>query len=564
MRFSRAWVASLAIASAPFGACRRQEPPAAGNPAPASSAAAVAAPVLPDPFVYAAPRRTTEPPPLRFLGRLPVSVAEMDGDWAAFPPRPAVTAALCAGDRSMQTRLLAALRTARGTRGLGRGLAERYAALFGECESAPLCDWLVWGARSSGEAPAVREVFWRGLTRCHGPATAAALESDAAPDEVVVDAWFERAEAHDARWTPRLARAATTLARSGDPDSLRKVGVVLGRMPGPEPVDLIRKLQAQTRDPAGRALLALGLGGNADPRARGLHAAACAHSVGRDDLLCQPANPGALAAAGATVAIGAAVRDPDADVERLAAALGRGRVADAAEACARDRVAAGDARANCLERLARLDRPRAGAVASALGAAEPPLGDLARALARFPDPDGLPRRLRDLRLLPDGAGPVKDGQPLFTAEELLLAHGRATNFDTEADRFPIEHDGLLHALAALAGEPLAGVAFEEVAPADDDGDYALRAWLGGFRYEVRAENLGDSYDVEAVLGLLNALLRERHSDLRFVALATGDDTATVAVGPRDALVRARDEGLLAFDAARRPLPEAPDPDRPGL
>jgi hypothetical protein len=52
--------------------------------------------------------------------------------------------------------------------------------------------------------------------------------------------------------------------------------------------------------------------------------------------------------------------------------------------------------------------------------------------------------------------------------------------------------------------------------------------------------------VGAVVGLLNTLLRDRRSDLRFVALPTGDGTATVAVGPRPGLLAAHAEGLLGF------------------
>jgi hypothetical protein len=78
----------------------------------------------------------------------------------------------------------------------------------------------------------------------------------------------------------------------------------------------------------------------------------------------------------------------------------------------------------------------------------------------------------------------------------------------------------------------------------DDGPYELHAFLNGKRYAVKAENHGDWYDTAAVLGLLNALLIEQKSELRFVTLPTGDQTASVLVGPLPAFEALQADGLL--------------------
>lgn len=546
MRFSRALVASLAVASAPLGACRNHEPLAAAGapatPAPAPAPATHAPAPPPDPFVYAQAERVADPMPLRFLGRLPESEDEFDGDWAAFPPRAGVQAALCAGDRSMQARLLAAVRTAAARGVLGTRLSLRYADLLGDCGTDALCGWLAAEAIARPNAPAVREVFWRGLAHCRGPAQAAALEGDAVPDEVLVDLWYERYDVRPTAWSPRLARAAENLVKAGKRRTFRKIGVVVGRFLDPEAVDLVARLQAGVRDRVARAQLAVGLVGHADPRARALFDEACAVTA---DPFCRLRDPGFPA----SESLEEAVRGPDAELDALAARAPEGRagVAAVARRCAADAALPPVDRANCLERLAILDRADATRVARALPATErPPLAQVAAALTRFPEPEAQARRLGDLRLLPAGAAASRDGQLLLTAEELLLAHRRAANFAIDTNQFPSEHEGLASRLASLAGPGLAGVAFDEVPPADDDGPYRLRAWIDGYRYEAAAADLGTAYDVTAVVGLLNTLLRDRRSELRFVALPTGDGTATVAVGPRPGLLAARAEGLLGF------------------
>lgn len=102
--------------------------------------------------------------------------------------------------------------------------------------------------------------------------------------------------------------------------------------------------------------------------------------------------------------------------------------------------------------------------------------------------------------------------------------------------FPNQHDELLADLAALAAPALDDVVFEEIPPTLEDdeqgrGTYRLFAYADGKRLAVDARSRGDWYDVEAVMGLVNALLVERKSDVRLVVLPTTDQTVKVLAGP---------------------------------
>jgi hypothetical protein len=165
------------------------------------------------------------------------------------------------------------------------------------------------------------------------------------------------------------------------------------------------------------------------------------------------------------------------------------------------------------------------------------------ATAATSDARALAARLRDLgfnRVDPDHTGDAT------TADDLLVGAGHGYWFDVETGTFPNEHDSLLRSLADTVRPALDGVVFEEIAPDidDEDGGYVLRAYVDGQRLETTAENLGDWYDVDAVLRLLDAVLHERRSDQRFVLLETMDQTATVVGGKAEVLRAALEAKLI--------------------
>jgi hypothetical protein len=79
-----------------------------------------------------------------------------------------------------------------------------------------------------------------------------------------------------------------------------------------------------------------------------------------------------------------------------------------------------------------------------------------------------------------------------------------------------------------------------------EGPYPLRAYPDGKRYEVEARNLGDWYDVRAMLGLMNALLQARQSEQRLVELSTTDQMTHVLGGPRAGIQELVDARLITL------------------
>jgi hypothetical protein len=134
-------------------------------------------------------------------------------------------------------------------------------------------------------------------------------------------------------------------------------------------------------------------------------------------------------------------------------------------------------------------------------------------------------------------------------ESMLLKSGHALWFDVETGTFPNNHDSLLRELAALIKPSLDGVSFEELPPTIDDGSgvYRLRAYVDGQRLEIEAEDLGDWYDVDAVLRLLDAVLLERKARERYVLLETRDQTAIIVAARAEVLEAALDAGLIRSD-----------------
>ena len=174
---------------------------------------------------------------------------------------------------------------------------------------------------------------------------------------------------------------------------------------------------------------------------------------------------------------------------------------------------------------------------------------------RTPQPDS--PKLEKLRagLEQAGFGDLREkidwsevGEEYADAATLLQAAGLCVWFDVETGMFPNEHDGLLRQLAAAAGEDLAGVLFQEIPPSEDgdvvEAPYQLHAYADGKRWSVVARNYGDWYDVDAVLRLGNALLRDRGSAKRMLLLASEDQTAQIVVAPQNVLGAALKQGLL--------------------
>jgi hypothetical protein len=136
------------------------------------------------------------------------------------------------------------------------------------------------------------------------------------------------------------------------------------------------------------------------------------------------------------------------------------------------------------------------------------------------------------------------------AASLLVHHRRGVWFDAETGMWPNEHDALAYEFADAVAPALDGATFDETPPDPDDSEtpYRLDASLGGRHYSVNAANYGDWYDIDAVVALLNTMLRDRGDPQRLLVVATEDQTAIVIGGPAPALVAAVGEGLIDVGA----------------
>jgi hypothetical protein len=138
------------------------------------------------------------------------------------------------------------------------------------------------------------------------------------------------------------------------------------------------------------------------------------------------------------------------------------------------------------------------------------------------------------------------------SELILTSAGHAYWFDVETDRYPNQHDSLMRNLAALVTPALDDAVFEERAPPIDDesAPYELSAYSGGKRYHTGAENLGDWYDVSAVLRLMNAVMADKKLPQRFAPLVSHDQTLTIIAATPEAMTKASGQKLLEIGDER--------------
>jgi hypothetical protein len=513
-------------------------------------------------FIYTRVTKTPAPVPARFAAPLPASVEAFRAWSDAHPPRVMVHDGLCRGDEDLWKRYLVALRQAAAAGERPADLRETFGELLRHCERPASCG-VVERALAAQEPLPVRQTLYAGIVDCPGDLRPV-FERPDAPGWAAVD-WALRQDDDARSYWPRLESAVRDALAGGNEFEVRQASMALGAVDDPRAAQALLELHSEARTGEYRIAVAMGLWKQSEPAAKAVMAAACA---GRRDPVCssgpEPVFPGYKPPpADFTTDVDGFVRDwPQ---EALDAATRRpDQRAALAAALERFLVAGGTQRdegklESALRALATLDRPRAVNAASALRerSGEGALSELVRTLVRFPKAEDLRARLLQLQLLTASAAPVSDeraARPAILARDILEQHGRVLTFDTETGQVPNDHDGLLARLADLAGGELEGARFEEIAPPLEDDDeasmpYRLRAYLGGVRYEVEARNLGDWYDVAAVIGLLNAIARDQAAAARFVTLPTGDQTAAVLAAPEDAIRRALDEGLLSVAGA---------------
>jgi hypothetical protein len=528
-------------------------------------------------FVYANAQRERAALPARFAAALPASEAQLQNR-DGHPPLGQVRVEVCSGNELTLRKVLTALQQASKRRALSEALSERYGELFQSCSDPRPCPWLIKTLPTEKDS-VVQRVLWNFAAEC-GQSAKQLIHRRDSPDPVVVRWYFEngiagigRRNTEPSSLTPRFADAARATVKQQRGRGLRELAVALGKIDDPKVFALIRTLTKEL-DPASGAWLAVGLGGHPLPAAKALHRTACQHPEVASDPLCgqEPSVEGAP--------------EPSEPYERLLneidgsqAGFGdwlrrhpqqRGEAASLLGICL-EKARTLD-RYRCLDKLAALDWEKARQASRDIPDTESPDWlELRAALRAFASGPELSAKLQALAAIePKSAPRYPELLPSAHPRIALAAHDKIHSFDVETGSFPNEHDVLLLQLSVLAGAELRNVIFEEVAPRVDSqqmpgvasttrapdfvrAPYRLRAYRDGMRYEVTARNLGDWYDLEAVLGLLNALLRDARSELRYVALATRDQMADVIVGRMALIEDAVRSGWLrpgALDSAR--------------
>lgn len=255
--------------------------------------------------------------------------------------------------------------------------------------------------------------------------------------------------------------------------------------------------------------------------------------------------------------------------------------------------------ADCLRELAGLDRGRAVAFlqndARRRWGMSSAINRYAKTLLRFPRPGQLEAELGRVGLLPpQPAAEPRGGPAAILPVEVLERHGRLARFNPSCALRYCEHVPLMYRLADLTSPVLDDLIIEErwptleavdlgsgprsvstsvrgipvtflVAKGEDEKGYdqaqfqRLRSavaraleqpheiilYTHGEIYRLQVRYLGEWIDVETLVGALNTILADRHSELRLVTLAPHCiPCARVLAGPRNGIIEAALAGLI--------------------
>ena len=456
--------------------------------------------------------------PTRFETALPTDAAHYtyEGDFNAVPTT-YVWSRLCTGEEAMRDRLLAAVDRV----GWAPELEEVHFGLVSACQTTAHCEWLTDVATSDRSVQA-RMPFLRALHGCGPEHAGPALRLEEAPPHVVVN-WSLQFEPAEAEEVPApLERAILKIAGS-DNAMLEQSVLALVRYPGAEAEALIEHLQAVedrqalTRDDGY---------GDLGVEPTQLLDNAC------DVLVGAPQCPKFKGPPADKFCIGSDLLFRHLTVDDKSAAT--------LAACARDDIYQDATRLAALERLAWQDWAAAKAIATKMSVAPEFMIPTIETLRRFESRDAMVRHLQELGLLGERRF-TRFGYVITPIEEMALA-GRLRQYSSGATLSPVRHDRLLFQMAELAGPALHEVVFEELAP-QDIGPYVLRAYARGKRWSVDATDYSDAFDMRQTVGLLNVVLAELGSELRYMAITSGTYTGW-ALGPKAGLTTAVAEGLF--------------------
>lgn len=504
------------------------------------------------PFVFAPLSTRPEAVPARFGASLPTRVETWRRWGEGFPPRAHVEDMLGSSD-DMRLRFATAVASALEGGASMEEVLTVHGAMVRWLEPDE-CGWLGEWAERSETPERARPFFWIEFASCAPASDEARFAGEDLPARAVLARYAAQiSDDPNLEVSPRLLetlRGVLTRESSTGDLVVTSVGVsALLRFEGgmeatlrlrrefPAAADAIDPLLRNERDPRARRLFEEYCRRNAEVRECRMGGPRWRH---QDRLLPDATRP-------TPSPLAVEVRAYDFD------ALAYVREHPAQRAELREELAecTGDAtygEYQCLKQLALIDRTLACELAESFDAGEfTAMRALLRTLRQDTDATALGARMVEMHL-------IEDTHPeAVTPLDHLIADGRVLQFDTETGIYPNEHDSLLRRLSALAPDVLQGAIFAEEANADSDAPYQLHAWREDQRWSTPARNLGDWYDVNAVVSMLNAMARAADSRVRWVVLTTDDQTALVVAAPDDALRGALSQGLIeaaAADAAR--------------
>lgn len=521
------------------GACKSSKSP---TPNPSVAATIDAAPLpssvaSPAGLVYAQVSKTNAAVPQRYTAPLPSTVEEFKRFQAGdirFPPATYAQDAICLGDTAVLGSVMTAVKRARQQ---AAALTSAYATLIEYCTpSKAYCEQaLRW---ISDESP-VRNLGYHFLVQCQDPGAAAAFAAVPAPAEAVV-VWHTKSYSDTPICTQRFADALVSVAaqnldvqRNGWQVDLRLATNQLAGCSAPWATAALVAAHKSARG-TNKLVIGLALGRASAPELKAIYAAACKTQPESADC-----GRGGIESRNALV-------DPPAPSF------------DALEAVIVDKAKRDYVRATALYDLAARDRKRALDVLQKVrrneGALPAELRIAANTITAFRDAQAMLEDLQQLGM----AGALAAGDMRRGVKGLLIEAGRVHHFDPETGMWPNHHDSLLRALAAMDSDGMNGIIFDEIAPPVDSEDpYQLVAYVNGHRYTTQAQNFGDWYDVNAAVGLLNALAKERNIATRYASLSqsSGND-AYVISGPEPALQALFQRGLLQPSDAAQDVQDA--------
>lgn len=498
-----------------------------------------------DVFLYAPAKHLAEEIPARYTGPLP-PLLDPDPSHATWrqrldeiPDGPThLNQRLCRDGAPERDRLLAAVRRAVDDHEFPdeklRFLLNLYLGCRAEDDRASLCDWMrhVIPIETNGM---VRRLLYEQFLICATPDDAALFTAAGAPDMTVVS-FLKKHPA--AGYSNRLEAVVREQARAGKWKNLGYAVEVYGQRDDLRVAATLLELYAAASDPEGRRVLGLALHSQTNPRASEVYSAEWKSDCeNRRAIRVKNRSDNQVSN---LIGLGYGYGGlPNCDVSRLHQVPYRppSRLPRLTkEARAQDRPISHTERLrNTLAEYGLAERLMQFSAADAK-----PLGSHAPRM----------RRMVDLIRPELDALVIEEVWP--SLDEFVFERG-------PLDAWVNVDAGYRVKVGERAGEPDP----DQIEAIKKDLESALAAphfvdaWMDGQRFRFHIRGLGPFYDMEALVGAMNTLLRARDSELRFVVLEPFD-FVDIVVGPESTILDAIDSGAITpgdpFAAARR-IPE---------